>query len=242
MTKQIRLNKYMASAGVASRRQIDQYISNGEVYVNGKPAMLGQLIDPDTDTVTLHSRSIGSPHQPVYYALYKPVGVISTAKDECNRKTVIDLVPREPRVYPVGRLDTDSEGLIILTNDGDLTYQLTHPSQSHEKEYRVTVAYSKDAPTEGDISVAFSQGILINDHLMKADRVYGFTKHRKDNKELLSFSIVLYTGLNRQIRRMCAKLGLEVVVLKRIRIANLHLNSLNIKPGEYIKINKTNII
>jgi pseudouridine synthase len=238
MTK-VRLNKFLSEAGVATRRHADELILAGKVKVNNEIIKeLGTKIDPDKDTVFVEDKLVKLQNL-VYYALYKPVGALSTAQDELGREAVVDLVPKEPPVYPVGRLDEMSEGLIILTNDGELTQELTHPSHEHEKEYEVK-ARAKNQElriTDKQIQEQFEQGLEIEGKKMKADFVRS-TIH--DSTFIIQ--IVLHTGYNRQIRRMCDKIGLEVARLKRTRIAKLKLADLSLKPGQYKKITKDQIL
>jgi 23S rRNA pseudouridine2605 synthase len=247
---QIRLNKFIAESGYTSRRNADLLISSGKVKVNGSVALLGQPVDPTIDKIEISGQILAKAPKIVYYALYKPKGIVSTAKDELNRKSVIDLVPKEPRVYPIGRLDVASEGLIILTNDGELTQTLTHPSYEHEKEYEVEARVKNYElrikgeidqkilkQVQDDISCKFLSGLQIDDKLMKADSIAIIP-----NSEFIILNIVLHTGYNRQIRKMCDKIGLDVKKLVRIRVGNLSLNSLKLKSGEYKEINKSQIV
>jgi len=240
MTELIRLNKFLSDQGICSRRAADEHILAGKVVVDGEKAYLGQKVDPDEQEIIFNNQKINlAIEDKIYYALYKPKGVVSTAIDEMGRKSVVDLVPKTPRVYPVGRLDKDSEGLILLTNDGELTNILTHPKNKHEKEYQVIVR-SSERVTENnsEISKQFLGGIIIDNHLMKADKIN--IKYLTPNS--LQLTIIIHTGYNRQIRKMCAKMGLEVIKLLRIRIANLFLDSLNIQPGQFKKVKRTDIL
>lgn len=226
-----------------SRRKADEAISNGEISVNNQViSELGIKIDPEKDAVKFNGRRVNQSTEIVYYAVYKPNGVISTAQDEKGRQSVTDLVPRFPRVYPVGRLDAYSEGLMILTNDGDLTQKLTHPSFEHEKEYEVTTHISNDdlrynVNLIGHLKKSFIEGMRIEGKLMKADKIF-----IKENDKSLALDLVLHTGYNRQIRKMCAQIGLAVSKIKRIRIGKLNLHSLNLKPGDCKQISKSQII
>ncbi|MFA7253525.1 MAG: pseudouridine synthase [Patescibacteria group bacterium] len=239
----IRLNKFLADAGLFSRREADEHILAGEITVNGNPVTeMGTKIEPDHDIVEYKGKIIKLQTAYTYYALYKPKGVVSTAKDELGRQTVLDFVPKEPRVYPVGRLDADSEGLIILTNDGDLTNHLTHPSFEHEKEYEIIVKSTKQkAKSPEEITKMFENGFMIDGHLMIAD-VARSIKSPALSFPLSAFSLVLHTGYNRQIRRMCDKIGLNVIKLTRTRIGKLKLADLNLKHGGYMEITKSRIV
>ncbi len=237
----MRLNKFLAEAGLCSRRKADEYIAAGDVYVNGQPAGLGMKINPEQDQVVFQGKPVTlPPDQFVYYALYKPRGVISTSSDERGRTAVTDLVPPEPRVYPVGRLDKDSEGLMILTNDGALAYELTHPKFEHQKEYQVVARPTRQDVHLQAIKAAFQRGILVDGQRMAADAVQFADKCASDD-QLLTMHVILHTGYKRQIRRMCEATGLSIVSLTRIRIGKLQLGSLDLKPGEYVRIKRSDI-
>lgn len=243
MTK-VRLNKFLSDSGICSRREADEHILAGDVKINGHIAKLGDRINPQKDEISYEGKIIKpKTEEYVYYALYKPRGVISTRSDEAGRESVIDLVPKEPRVYPVGRLDKESEGLIILTNDGELTQKLTHPSFEHEKEYKVKVkSQNSEVKVLNQnlklIEQKFLDGIKIDGKLMRAKSI----KIESLNTSYYILDTVLTTGHNRQIRKMCAKMGLEVIKLVRVKIGNLELESLKLKPGEYKVITKTDLI
>lgn len=209
-----RLQKILSAAGVCSRRQAEEYLSAGRVTVNGHTAALGQKADPDRDVICVDGAPVHAPSAPTYLMLHKPRGYITTLSDEKGRPAVADLVHDCPaRVWPVGRLDWDSEGLLLMTNDGELTHRLTHPSHQVEKEYIVTVT--------GDIDAALPilEGPMSLDDVPLAPaqvRVLG-------EKRL---AIVIHQGKNRQVRRMCAAAGLEVTRLKRLREGTLTLGDL----------------
>lgn len=209
-----RLQKILSAAGVCSRRQAEEYLSAGRVTVNGQTAALGQKANPDRDVVRVDGVPVTASAAPTYLMLHKPRGYITTLSDEKGRPTVAELVADCPaRVWPVGRLDWDSEGLLLMTNDGELTHRLTHPSHQVEKEYIVTVT--------GDIDAALPilEGPMSLDDVPLAPaqvRVLG-------EKRL---AIVIHQGKNRQVRRMCAAAGLEVTRLKRLREGTLTLGDL----------------
>ena len=233
----IRLNKYLSQNGLCSRRSADKLILSGKISVNGKKINeLGLKIDEDKDIVTMDGREIDKVEQVVYYALNKPTGYLATTNDPRDRKKVTDLVPSYPRVYPVGRLDYDSEGLILLTNNGDFSYKMIHPKFEKEKEYLVR-AEIRNLKVESieNLYDLFLNGIRLKEGVAKADK-FEITK-TSSNK--IEFKIVLHQGWNRQIRRMCATVGLDVITLKRIRIGKLLLG--NIKPGDYKKLNEKEI-
>lgn len=239
-----RLNKFLSENGICSRRQADEHILAKEVKINDTIAELGDRVDPKKDNVHFKGKLVRVREQQfVYYALYKPRGVISTSSDEAGRQNVTDLVPKTPRVYPVGRLDKDSEGLILLTNDGALANELICPKFEHEKEYEVEVKSQNSeikiaSKNLKDITEKFERGIMIDGKLMQAKSVR--IKPLKANYYMLN--AILTTGHNRQIRKMCAKMDLEVLKLTRIKIGELELEKLNLKPGEYKKVDKKLLI
>ena len=224
MEDKIRLQKFLAEAGVASRRKAEELIANGKVYVNGCIAQIGDKVDPKRDSVTLNGKKIKQDMQTVYYMLYKPRGYVTTMSDEKDRKCVAELMRNvSKRVYPIGRLDRDSEGLLLFTNDGDFANALMHPSRHIQKVYRVSV---RPAITEAQITVLTSSLMIDGRKTMPADvRVLS----RDTDKSTLE--IVLYEGRNRQIRRLCEEAGLETLRLKRVSIGQLSLGKL--KPAEY---------
>jgi len=214
-----RLQKVLARAGIGSRRVCEKLIVEQRVTVNGDFAELGQKVDPETSQVEVDGLKIGVRQGLVYYLLNKPIGVIATSKDPQERSTVVDLVPTYPRVFPVGRLDADTEGLILLTNDGDLTHYLTHPSFGIEKEYlvQVEVKPSRNAIRE------LRQGVELDDGITAPAKV-----SLVDEKLL---KIVIHEGRNRQIRRMCESVGHPVKRLIRSRIGPIVDRSL--RPGSF---------
>jgi len=209
-----RLQKLLSSAGICSRRTAEGYIEAGRVTVNGETAQLGTKADPDRDDIRLDGRSLPNRARPVYLLLNKPRGYVTTLSDEKGRKTVAELVADcGVRVWPVGRLDYASEGLLLLTDDGDLTHRLTHPRHEIEKEYHVTVT--------GDVEAALPilRGPLELDGQPLAPA----------QLEVLApnqLRVIIHQGKNRQVRRMCALAGLEVQRLVRVREGDLLLGSL----------------
>lgn len=220
-----RLQKLLSSAGVCSRRRAEDYILAGRVTVNGTPAHLGDRADLDRDTVCLDGRPVSSaPAARQVLMLYKPRGVVTTLSDERGRKTVADLVRACPtRVWPVGRLDRDSEGLLLLTDDGALTHALLHPSHEVEKEYLVWVT----GQTEAGL-VHLSEPLTLDGYALHPARVQ--LLRREGGSALLS--VVIHEGRNRQVRRMCALCGMEVQRLKRVREGALRLDE-HLKPGQW---------
>lgn len=215
----IRLQKYLSQCAVASRRKSEELILSGKVKVNGKVAGLGDKIDPRRDTVTVSGKKIVSSKKHYYIMLHKPRGFITTMEDEMGRKCVAELVKDVgARVYPVGRLDRDSEGLLIMTNDGDFANHLTHPSKHVPKTYRVTV---RPNVTEDQL-IAFNEGIEIDGR--KTAPADAHIIEKGENRVVLE--VILHEGRNRQIRRMCEALGLEVARLKRTHIGSIKLGML----------------
>ncbi len=216
---EMRLQKFLSRAGICSRRKGEEFIKAGWVKVNGKIVTeLGVKVDPERDAVEVDSDAIRSDSAPTYIALNKPRGYVSSCHQQ-NEKIVLDLLDISERVYPIGRLDKDSTGLLLLTNDGHLHHRLSHPSFNHEKEYEVTVA--KPLP-EGALR-KLAKGLPMMGTRTRPARVKRISSRR--------FRIVLQEGKNRQIRRMVRKVGNQVVDLKRIRIANIELASL--PPGRW---------
>ncbi len=214
-----RLQKVLAQAGLGSRRACEDLIAAGRVQVEGQTAQLGRRVDINNDHVTVDGIPIGVKPGLVYYLVNKPAGVVSTASDPQGRVTLTSLVPTEPRVYPVGRLDADSEGLILLTNDGDLTNRLTHPSYGVEKEYLVIV---EGTPKPGAVRLLRS-GVQLDDGMTAPARV----STAGDG----ALRITIHEGRNRQVRRMGEAIGHPVRRLVRTRIGPLQIGSL--RPGEW---------
>jgi 23S rRNA pseudouridine2605 synthase len=222
-----RLQKILARGGYGSRRSCEELISAGRVRVNGQAAGLGDKADATRDKITVDGRPVECAETFVYVALYKPRGVISTVSDPDRRPAVRDLVPVAGTLYPVGRLDFDSEGLILMTNDGDLANKLTHPRYEHEKEYRVLVAKHPD-PEQLNL---WRRGIVLEDgfHTGPSD-VYVVSKHGKG----AWLDVILKEGHKRQIREMGIQTGLPVVRIVRVRIGELRLGNLKPKEWRYI--------
>jgi 23S rRNA pseudouridine2604 synthase len=213
----LRLNKYISETGTCSRREADKWIEAGRVTLNGQPASLGTQV-ADGDEVRIDGVSIGIKKKPVYLALNKPVGIICTTETHIE-DNIIDHVGYPERIFPVGRLDRDSEGLILLTNDGDIVNEILRSENNHEKEYLVSV----DRPIT-DLSLRMlADGVKIMGELTKPSKVARVNPH--------SFRIILTQGLNRQIRRMCSALGYKAQSLQRVRIMNIHLGRL--RPGQW---------
>ena len=219
-----RLQKILAKAGLGSRRSCEEFITAKRVKVNGKIAVLGQKADPARDTITLDEKAISVTKANIYIALNKPRGVISAVTSPDPRPTVRDLIPIEGRIYPVGRLDIESEGLILMTDDGDLANKLSHPRYGHEKTYKVLVARHPDIKQ----LEAWRRGIVLEDGYRTAPaKVYLEGKAGKGAK----LTGVLKEGRKRQIRETGSLLGLPVVKINRVQLGSLKLGRL--KPREW---------
>ncbi len=222
----MRLQKYMAYCGVASRRKCEEIIRSGCVKVNNEVVThMGIKIDPDRDVVSVNGSRLRPKEEKVYILLNKPKGVITSVKDQYNRLTVIDCIGRiRHRIFPIGRLDYNTEGLLILTNDGRLTNLMTHPRYEVDKEYLVL---AKGEPSKTDME-ALSTGVDIGGYITKPALV---NKVGTDNNKNTLLKVVIREGRNRQVRRMFDAINHSVLNLKRIRIANIKLGEL--KPGDW---------
>jgi len=216
----MRLNKFISETGVCSRREADKWIEAGRVTCNGQSAVLGTRVD-EGDEVCVDGRPIGRKKKPIYIALNKPTGITCTTEAHVE-DNIIDLVAHPERIFPIGRLDKDSEGLILLTNDGDIVNEILRSENNHEKEYLVTV----DRPITDLALKMMADGVKIMGELTKPCRV-----NRIDQK---SFRMILTQGLNRQIRRMCSALGYKAQRLKRVRIMNVQLGKLSSGQWRYL--------
>lgn len=224
----IRLNKYISEAGICSRREADRLIESGQVLVDGVRASCGMKVQPG-QRVQVGSRIIGGKDEKVVLAVYKPVGIICT-EDRRTKNNIVRFLDYPVRVTYAGRLDKDSEGLLLMTNDGDLINQIMRGRNLHEKEYKVTV----DREITEDFIKKMSTGVNIVDEEKGLDAVTRPCTVRREGK--YTFRIILTQGLNRQIRRMCQACGCRVRTLKRVRIMNIVLGDL--KPGEYRKVER----
>ncbi len=226
-----RLQKILARAGFGSRRACEDLIREGRVLVNGQAAHLGAKADPERDRITVDGRPVRAARPFTYIALNKPRGVLSAVTDTRERRTVTDLVDVEARLFPVGRLDLGSEGLILLTDDGELTNLLTHPRYEHSKEYRVAVeGHPEDATLD-----RWRQGVWLEEGRTAPAEV-SVLRREKDHTWL---RVVLREGRKQQIRRVAVKLGHPVRKLIRVRIGPVHLG--NLKPGEWRHLSKQEV-
>ena len=214
-----RLQKVLAATGWGSRRSCEELIAAGRVTVNGEIAVLGRRVDAEHDRIEVDGAPVGVRPGLVYYLLNKPTGVVTTAKDPHGRPTVVDLVPHEPRGFPVGRLDADTEGLLLLTNDGDLAHRISHPSHGVDKEYLVRV---KGQLTAGDLR-RLREGVELDD---------GLTAPAEASQPAPGVvRLTIHEGRNRQVRRMCEAIGHPVQRLVRTRIGPIVDRSL--RPGDW---------
>jgi len=218
----MRVNKYIAESGFCSRRQADELIKEKRVTINGQVCQLGSTVKPG-DVVAIDGKPIKTKEKKVYIALNKPVGIECTT-DRRVKENIVDFVGHPQRIFPIGRLDKDSEGLILLTNDGDIVNKILRSENNHEKEYIVTV----NKPIDDEFIKAMSSGVEILGRKTKPCKVYKLDKN--------TFRIILTQGMNRQIRRMCQALGYRVLKLKRIRIMNINLGLL--KVGHWRNLTK----
>ncbi len=225
-----RLNKFIAETGTCSRREADKLIEEGRVLVNGNKPELGTKVS-DADVISIDGKPLKTKETPIYIAFHKPQGITSTT-DLKDKDNIIDFIKHQKRIFPIGRLDKPSEGLIFLTNDGDIVNKILRAGNNHEKEYYVTV----DQPVTNDFIQKMSNGVAILETVTKKCFV------EKMDKNL--FRIILTQGLNRQIRRMCEALGYNVTRLKRTRIMNVTLDGLlsgrwrYLTPAEIAVINQ----
>jgi 23S rRNA pseudouridine2605 synthase len=225
----VRLQRILAERGWGSRRVCEDLIADGRVTVNGEVAVLGRRVDPEHDLVEVDGAPVGTRPGLVYYLLNKPVGVVTTAKDPEGRATVVELVPVEPRVFPVGRLDIDSEGLLLLTNDGELANRIAHPSHGVDKEYVVEVDGGRVAA--GAIR-SLRTGVQLDGMPTAPARV------SQPSPGVLR--IVIHEGRNRQVRRMCAAVGHPVRRLVRTRIGPLR--DQHLAPGEWRQLSEAELL
>ncbi len=224
-----RINKYLSSHGVCSRREADRMVAEGRVLVDGKTAVMGEMVD-DSNTICIDGRQISSasPEQ-IIIAFNKPAGIVCTTKDRHNKNNIVDYIRYPERIYPVGRLDKESDGLILLTNDGDMMDRILRSVNGHEKEYIVSV----NRPIDDTFIKRMSEGI----YLEELERTTKKCVVRKVSDR--TFRIILTQGLNRQIRRMCDALGYKVTKLTRIRIMNIELGELAV--GQYRELTESEV-
>lgn len=224
----VRINKYIASCGICSRRDADKLIEEGRVFVNGEIASSGQKVSGH-ENIVVNGKTLAGPDRKAVLAFYKPIGITCSERDAHAEKLINDIVKYPIRLTYAGRLDRDSEGLLLLTNDGDLIDKMMRGANAHEKEYLVRV--------HKDISDFAIRKMREGIYLKELDVTTRPAKVKKLSDR--TFSIIITQGLNRQIRRMCMALSLDVVSLKRVRVLNITLD--NLKPGEYRELSETEI-
>ena len=222
----VRIQKALSDNGVLSRRKAEEYIKEGRITVNGRPAKIGNPVNPGRDVIAIDGKRVylSTRTEKVYLMLNKPRGYVTTMSDEMGRKCVAELCEDAPaKVYPVGRLDKDSEGLILMTNDGNFANSVMHPSFNISKTYRVTVRPDVDE----DILVKLATGVMVDDKMTAPAQVHVITK--EPGRVVLQITIT--EGRNRQVRKMCEAVGLEVARLKRVSVGPIKLGML--KPGTW---------
>jgi 23S rRNA pseudouridine2605 synthase len=223
-----RLQKVLARVGFGSRRTCEELIADGRVTVNGEVAELGRRVDTERDQVEVDRVPVGVLPGLVYYLLNKPAGVVTTASDPEGRRTILELVPSSPRVFPVGRLDQATEGIIVLTNDGELAQRVAHPSHGVEKEYLAEV---EGAPSPGAIR-RLREGVALEDGMTAPAKVSAVSPNL--------LRITIHEGRNRQVRRMCEAVGHPVIRLVRTRVGPISGRSL--KPGEWRELEAEEVL
>lgn len=234
----IRLQKFLSTNGICSRRKAEEHIINGDVKVNGKiVTQLGIKIDPDKDEVYFKDKKVEKNNEKmVYILLNKPIGYVTTTKDQFNRDTVLDLVKLKEKVLPVGRLDMYTSGAIILTNDGDFIYKVTHPKHEIEKTYQVTL---KGCVTQSEIE-ELEKGVKIEDYISAKAKVK-ILKIDKE-KQISRLRITIHEGKNREVRKMCNAIGKKVLALHRSKIGNIHVKDLKIGTWRYLSENEVKLL
>ncbi len=231
--EEIRLQKYMAEAGIASRRKAEELILEGKVKVNGKIVdELGIKIVPNKDIVEYNGKKVVLEKEYVYILLNKPIGYVTTVKDQFNRDSILDLVKTNKRIVPVGRLDMYTSGAIILTNDGDFVYKVTHPKHEIEKTYTVTI---KGIVKNNEVE-ELKKGVKIEDYITKPAKVKILKTDEEKNVSRLE--ITIHEGKNRQVRKMCEAIGHKVLALHRSKIAGIGVKDLELGKWRYLTKNE----
>lgn len=227
--EKIRLQKYLAEVGIASRRKCEEFIQQGRVKINGNIATLGEKINPGIDKVEFDGRKLKKVEEHVYILLNKPIGYVTTAKEQFGRDTVLDLVKVKQRIVPVGRLDMYTSGALLLSNDGDFIYKITHPKHEIDKTYTVTL---KGIITNEEIE-KLKNGVEIEDYITKPAKVKVLKVDQENN--ISRIAITIHEGKNRQVRKMCEAIGKKVQALHRTKIGNIDVKELKIGTWRYLK-------
>lgn len=228
-----RLQKYLAECGVASRRKCEEYILQGKVKVNNKIITeLGTKINPEKDKVTFEGKKVKKVNQKVYILLNKPIGYVTTAEEQFGRDKVLDLVKVKERIVPVGRLDMYTSGALILTNDGEFVYEVTHPKHEITKTYTVTI---HGIITKQEVE-QLSNGVKIDDYITKPAKVK--ILKTDEEKNISRIEITIHEGKNRQVRKMCEAIGKKVIALHRSKIGNIGVKDLKLGQWRYLKENE----
>ncbi len=231
--EEIRLQKYLAECGIASRRKCEEYIEQGKVQVNGKVVTeLGTKINPKKDKIKFENKEIKKEEKLVYILLNKPIGYVTTVDDQFNRDTVLDLVKVKERIVPVGRLDMYTSGALILSNDGDFVYKVTHPKHEVEKTYTVTL---KGIIQENEVK-QLRNGVEIEDYITKPAKVKILKTDTE--KDVSRLEITIHEGKNRQVRKMCEAIGRKVLALHRSKIGPIGVKDLKIGNWRYLTVNE----
>ena len=224
-----RLQKYLANCGVASRRKCEEYIKQGKIKVNGEIVTeLGTKINPEKDIIEFENKKIKQNSKNIYILLNKPIGYVTTADDQFGRDTVLDLVKVRERIVPVGRLDMYTSGALILTNDGDFVYKVTHPKHEIEKTYTVTV---KGIVQNSEVE-QLRQGVKIEEYTTKPAKVKILKTDTE--KDISRLEITIHEGKNRQVRKMCEAVGRKVLALHRSKIGNIGVKDLELGKWRYL--------
>lgn len=227
--EEIRLQKYLAECGIASRRKAEEYILQGKVKVNGKIITeLGTKINPIKDKIEFEDKEVKKEEKHVYILLNKPIGYVTTVDDQFNRDTVLDLVKVKERVVPVGRLDMYTSGALILTNDGDFVYKVTHPKHEITKTYTVTIK----GIIQNEEVEHLCQGVKIDEYVTKPAKVQILKTDTENNVSRIEIKI--HEGKNRQVRKMCEAIGKKVLALHRSKIGNIGVKDLKIGTWRYL--------
>lgn len=228
--KQIRLQKYLADAGIASRRKAEELIKHGKVYVNGKIVNeLGTKVTPNVDEIRYEGKKVEIEEKYIYILLNKPIGYVTTVKDQFNRDSVMDLVKIRKRLVPVGRLDMYTSGALILTNDGEFVYKVTHPKHEIEKTYTVTIKGIVKKEEVKNLEI----GVDIGEYITKPAKVK--ILKTDEEKNISRLEITIHEGKNRQVRKMCEAIGHSVLALHRSKIAGIGVKDIPLRKMEIFK-------